>query len=159
MNTKRTFNEKIIHVFEIFEKYVTLVLAVIIALIILFALVRIGIQFYDIFIQEFDNPESISFKNYQTLFGRILTLLISIEFMNSILHVFRSHNLRTLVLDVVLITGLAVARKLIVMDYEHKEPMAIIGYACILISIGVFYFLVRTKKFRMKGEDDKSITE
>ena len=145
MENKNIF-DKILKWFSLFEKVVTVFLSIIIALIILIALLRISKSFYELFIQDFNQPQEITFKDYQLLFGRIMTLLISIEFMSSILKVLKTHQIKNLIQDVVLITALAIARKLIIYDYEHHDPLSTIVLGGLLVSIGLFYFLIRKRE-------------
>lgn len=128
-----------------FEQIITVGLVVIIACIIVIALFRIGQSFIDLFVRDFMEVEKITFEDYQQLFGKIMTLLISLEFMSSIIKVLKTHQIKTLIQDVVLITALAIARKLIIFDYEH-DPSSTIVLGGLLISIGVFYFLIRYKR-------------
>ena len=138
--------DKILKWFSLFEKIITIILSVIIALIILIALIRISESFYHLFVQDFYKPQEITFNDYQLLFGKIMTLLISIEFMSSILKVLKTHEIKNLIQDVVLITALAIARKLIIYDYEHHDPLSTIVLGGLLISIGLFYFLIKKKE-------------
>jgi uncharacterized membrane protein (DUF373 family) len=150
---KGSYKEKVYTFFGEFENVITMALSVIIGLMIIMSLVRVTQQFYLLFVADFIEPQQITFKDYQDLFGKILTLLISLEFLSSILKVLKSHEVTILVQDVILITALAIARKLIVYDYDHHDSMSIFALASLLISIGVFYFLIRHKA------GDKSLKE
>ncbi|MCO6498806.1 MAG: phosphate-starvation-inducible PsiE family protein [Vicingus serpentipes] len=141
----KSFFDKVLNWFSLFEKIITVFLSIIIALIILIALIRISESFYHLFVQDFYQPQEITFNDYQLLFGKIMTLLISIEFMSSILKVLKTHEIKNLIQDVVLITALAIARKLIIYDYEHHDPLSTIVLGGLLISIGLFYFLIKKK--------------
>jgi len=143
-NKKDVF-EIIVKGFIYFEKIITVILSLIIASIILIALVRISESFYHLFVQDFTQPEKITFNDYQLLFGKIMTLLISIEFMSSILKVLKTHEIKNLIQDVVLITALAIARKLIIYDYDHHDPLSTLVLGGLLISIGLFYFLIKKR--------------
>ncbi len=143
---KKNFYNKAIDIFHSFESMVSIILSVIIGLIIVVSLIRIGVDLYDLFIVDLDTPSDISFKNYQKLFGKVITMLISLEFLSSILKVLKLHQIRTLVLDVVLITALAIARKLIVLDYDSYSWEKVMTLGLLLISLGVFYFLVQNKR-------------
>jgi uncharacterized membrane protein (DUF373 family) len=134
---------KILLIFNGFEKIITVVLCTVIGLIILIALLRIGESFSSLFVADFFKPEDISFEDYQQLFGKIMTLLISLEFMASIIKVLKTHEVKTLILDVVLITALAIARKLIIYDYEHHQASETIALGGLLVAIGIFYFLIK----------------
>lgn len=140
MNDK--FSNKVTKYFFGFEKIITIIVAIIIALIVVVSTIRIGKDFVDLFIIDVFSPDKISFDDFKSLFAKILTLLISLEFMNSILKVLKSHDVRTLVLDIVLITAMAIGRKLIILDYEKYSSDYILSMAGLILSIGAFYYLV-----------------
>lgn len=138
--------DKITILFLKFEQIISIGLSVIIALIIMISLLRIAQNFYELFVKDIFSLEKITFDDYLQLFGYIMTLLISLEFMSSIMKVLKSHDIKTLTLDVALITALAITRKLIIYDYDHHEPASIIVFAGLLLSLGIFYFLINYKR-------------
>jgi uncharacterized membrane protein (DUF373 family) len=150
-----TKSEKITGLFLKFEQIISVGLSVIIAMIIIISLLRIVQNFYELFISDIFSLEKIMFDDYLQLFGYIMTLLISLEFMSSIIKVLKSHDVKTLTLDVVLITALAITRKLIIYDYDHHEPISILAFAGLLLSLGVFYFLINYKKDK-KDKNNKA---
>lgn len=143
---KSNLSDRIFNGFQNFEKIITVLIAVIIALIVVVSAIRIGKDFIDLFIVDIFEPKEISFEDYKSLFAKILTLLISLEFMNSILKVLKSHDVGAIVLDVLLIAAMAIGRKLIILDYDEHGADFILGLSALLISIGVFYYLVARKK-------------
>jgi uncharacterized membrane protein (DUF373 family) len=139
----KTWKEKILHLFHQFEIIITLVLSVILGLIIIVSLLRIVSDLFHLFLADLDSLQEIVFADYQSLFGKILTLLISIEFLNSTIKVLKSKDIKTLTLDIVLIAALAISRKLIIYDYSDMEPAKTITLGGLLLCIGLFYFLLR----------------
>ena len=77
------------------------------------------------------------------VFGAFLTVLIAIEiFMNITLY------LRDDVIHIrlVIVTALmAIARKVIILDFEKVEPMYMFATAAIVVALGVTYWLVGGK--------------
>lgn len=155
MEDNSKFADKISQVFVKFEKVITVVLSIIIALIIIIAVIRVGQNFTSLFLSDIFQPQDITFEDYQNIFGKILTLLISLEFMASIIKVIKKHEINSLLQDVVLITALAIARKLIVFDYDHHTPLQTAVFGGLLIAIGVFYFLLK-KGNQISKDDDHS---
>lgn len=137
------FENRVIKGFQSFENVVVVLVSVIIGLIVLVSAYRLILEFFNTFIADLFSIKSVTFKQYQVLFSRILTLLISLEFMNSILKVLKKHTILELVLDVALIAGLAILRKMIVMDYEKYDHVFVLSITAVLFTIGVFYFLIR----------------
>lgn len=147
---KKSYRNTALHIFQKFEQIIAGILAIFIGLLILVSILRFAQDFYHLFVLDIRKPENISFEDYQRLFGKIMTILISLEFMSSVLKVLKTHHIKTLILDVVLITALAIARKLIVFDYDHHDALTILAMGALLASIGIFYFLIR---FQRKSED------
>jgi len=143
MQNKQQLIDKVYNGFTKFENIITLFLSIIIGSIIVISLIRIGENFFKLFVTDFFQPQEITFKDYQEIFAKIMTLLISLEFLNSILKVLKSHDIKVLVLDVSLITALAIARKLIIFDYDKHDPLFTLVFGAILLFIGLFYFLVK----------------
>jgi uncharacterized membrane protein (DUF373 family) len=137
------FDDKALIFFSKFEKYINYIVTAIISFIILISIIRISQKTYTLFIIDFFEPQEISFSDYQVIFGSILTLLISLEFMNSILKVIKQHDIKVLALDVALITGLAISRKLIIFDYDKHEAIEVFAFGFLLLAIAVYYFLIR----------------
>ena len=146
--------EKLLVFFKSLENIIIMVVAVIIGAIIISACLTICSKFYHLFILDFFDPQEITFTDYQELFGQILTLLIGLEFLSSVLKSLKTEKVQSLVNDVLLITALAIARKLIVYDYDDHEPLQTLSLGAILVAIGVFYFLV-TRNNRKKGVNPK----
>ena len=130
-------------IFSNFENMVTIVLSVIVGLIVLFALAKIIQHFYTLTVGELFLSGHTTFDDYRELFGRILTLLIGLEFLSSILKALDVHEVRALVQDVTLITALAISRKLIIYDFDNHDPMATIVLGGLLVCLGVFFFLIK----------------
>ena len=113
-------------------------------------------QTYDLVIRDFDPSHDASFAVYSDIFAKIITLLISIEFMNSIAKVLKTHEIRALILDVSLITALSICRKLIIYDFNGHDSLTTMALGVLLVAIGIFYFLVRFHKLNGHPTHDKS---
>ena len=136
-----------------FESVIAVIVSLALALMILVAVIRLGADLYKLLIIDINQPTEILFKDYQLLFGRIMTLLISLEFLTSSVNIVRFHNTRRLLEDVVLVASLAIARKLIIYDYSHSQPYELFGIGFLFLCIGLFYFFLRYKR---KQDPEKS---
>ena len=146
--------DKLLKLFHYLEYGISIILAIIIAGILAVAVVRIAVYAYLLIFSQLLTPTNIDYGAFNDIFGKIMTLLITIEFMNSILHILKTGELKQLLKDVTLITGLAIARKLIIFEYTTAEPMTIIAMGIVLVSVGIFYFLIRVdtlSKYMRKG--------
>ena len=137
------FDEISLKIFRRFERIIALSLSFIIAIIIVIALIRIVVDVFELLVSDIGDPGNIIFQDYQEIFGKIMTLLISLEFLISIINVIKSHSIRKLLEDVILIAALAIARKMIVYDYDHHLASETIGLGIIFLCIGAFYFFLK----------------
>ena len=135
----RQFNSRFIAVVEAFETFIYLILIIILLVVSLIATFRVFIGFFEL-IQNVSQVTDLKFENFQDLFGKVLTLLIVLELKATILHAIKKRGIRTLLLDIILISGTAIARKLITMDYVKMEPETILAISALLIAIGVSYY-------------------
>lgn len=99
----------------------------------------------DVFMTLYNKAISPPFLhiNVEELFptlGAFLFVLIAIEiFLNIVLYLDKeTHHLR-----LVLATALmAIARKIIILDYEHSAPFQLLGIGAIIVALGIAYWLV-----------------
>jgi len=128
---------------EKFEQVVSVFLTILIALVILVALWRISKSIY---LSMIVSSGPLRYQNFTEIFGMALTLLIGIEFMNSIVQVILDHDRRKLARNVLLIAVLALARKLIVMDFSKYSPWMVAALGFALVCIGGLYFVLRCER-------------
>jgi len=75
------------------------------------------------------------------IFGFFLILLIGVELLETIKAYLLENVVHSeIVLEVALI---AIARKVITLDVKQYEPLALIGIAALIITIGLSYFLIK----------------
>ncbi|HED40706.1 MAG TPA: diguanylate cyclase [Chromatiales bacterium] len=130
--------------FERFEYVITLIVSLVLALIIVVALLSLLENIYQMVIAQFDG--GVDYKMFQITFGMLLTLLIALEFRNSIDAILEGKGLLVQVKIVVLIAIIALARKFLVMDPKEFEPMMIAAFALVTLSLGVVYWLLAKKQ-------------
>jgi len=126
--------------FERFEYLVTLIVSLVLALIIVVALLSLLENIYEMLIAQMSG--GVDYKMFQITFGMLLTLLIALEFRNSIDAILEGKGLLVQVKIVVLIAVIALARKFLVMDPKEFEPMMIAAFALVTLSLGVVYWLL-----------------
>ena len=76
-----------------------------------------------------------------TYFGLFFMILIGLELLETIKMYLTEDQIHVEV--VMLVALIAVCRKVILLDLNYIEPMAVIGLALIIVSLGGSYFLVR----------------
>ncbi len=130
--------------FERFEYVITLIVSLVLALIIVVALLRLLDNVYEMATSQLSG--AVDYKMFQVTFGMLLTLLIALEFRNSIDAILEGRGLLVQVRIVVLIAIIALARKFLVMDPKDFEAMMIASYALVTLALGIVYWLLSKKQ-------------
>ena len=114
------------------------VLAVLMILIILWSVIDVGVMVYD----KMANPPyfRLNIEDILGIFGAFLVVLIAIEiFVNIVLYLRKD----VIHLKLVLATALmAIARKVIIIDYDKVPHGHLFGIGVVIISLGIAYWLV-----------------
>lgn len=135
-----------------FERLISLVLTIAIAGAVLVAMYYLVIHVVRILFVESRDP--FDFRVFQALFDMILTVLIAMEFNNSIIRTMTSRKGFIHVEIVVLIAIMALVRKFMVLDMEIIDPWQIGALAGAVLALGGCYWLVRHAN-RMKDASDE----
>jgi uncharacterized membrane protein (DUF373 family) len=78
------------------------------------------------------------------IFGLFLDILIAIELLENITGYLRSNSIQV---ELVVVTALvAVARKVIIFDFEKFSAFDLLGLASAILSLSISYWLVRLKR-------------
>jgi len=138
----------------IFEKAIIWVLVVMMILVLTISIIQLG---YTIFTYLTDKPFHIlDEKVMMSLLGSILIVLIGIELMDTIKIYLKEDVVHVEI--VILVAIIALARKIIVMDFDKYSHWSIIALAALLISLSVGYYLIRhaDHKFTLTPPSHKS---
>jgi uncharacterized membrane protein (DUF373 family) len=83
-------------------------------------------------------------------FGAFMVVLIAIEIFQNIILYLRDDVIHV---KIVLATALmAIARKVIILDYEELEPMYIFATGVVLVATGITYFFVHKLPSKSQSE-------
>lgn len=138
----KKISEKFLSLVEVFETSLYLMVSAILFGVSLIAVFRVLVGFFAL-LMSITEISMISFENFQNFFGKVLTLLIILELKATILHAIKKRGIKSLLLDIILIAGTAISRKLITMDYTKMEPDSVLAMSALLTAIGLSYFLIR----------------
>lgn len=127
--------------YQRFERLVSLVLTTAIGGVVLVALYYLVIHVVELLFVQTRDP--FDYRVFQAVFDMILTVLIAMEFNNSIVRTMKNDGGFIQVEIVVLIAIMALVRKFMVMEIESIDPMKILALAAAVLSLGVCYWLVR----------------
>ncbi|MGO1344573.1 phosphate-starvation-inducible PsiE family protein [Chromohalobacter japonicus] len=127
--------------YQRFERLVSLVLTVAIGCVVLVALYYLIMHVIELLFVQTRDP--FDYRVFQAVFDMILTVLIAMEFNNSIVRTMEGRGGFIQVEIVVLIAIMALVRKFMVMDMETIDPLMIIALATAVLALGLSYWLVR----------------
>ena len=132
--------------YELFERFVTLVLSWVIAIVIAIALVQLLRRVVPL---AFNGAlDMLDHQVFEAVFGMIMTLLIAMEFRHSITRgAGRSHGVIQ-VKTVVLISLMALSRKFVILDVAATGPETIAALALATLVLGIVYWLLRERDDR-----------
>ena len=122
-----------------FERVVVLTLMGFMMLVILLATVEVGVILW---IELVKPPFMLlNVLEMMEVFGFILMVVIGLELLESIRAYLTEHVVHVEV--VMLVAIVAVARKVIILDYKETTPMMLLSVAALIISLSVGFFLIR----------------
>lgn len=79
---------------------------------------------------------------FQTLFDRVLAVIIAIEIAHSIKQMVEGAHGRSQLRTVVVIGMLAVVRKLILLEVETTSGLFLVGLAAVIVALAVAYLVI-----------------
>jgi uncharacterized membrane protein (DUF373 family) len=127
-----------------FERGVVYVLTALIAIVIVLATLRLALTIFELVMAYQVNPSN--YEIFQTVFGAVFTVLIALEFKQTLLITLHGRDSVVQVRSVVLIALLALVRKFIIIDVKTVQPAMIGALAVATLSLGVVYWLIRNPR-------------
>src|SRR5690348_16512608 len=103
--------------YERFEQIISIILTFLIALIIVSAVINLAIKIFFLIVLNAIDPANQDV--FQAIFGMIMTVLIALEFKNSLVGVLERRHGIVQLKTVVLIALLALVRKFIIIEASH----------------------------------------
>ncbi len=122
------------------EYFVILTLVIAVGIITIIALVRLFFGIYDVAIVSWDLND---YHSVQVLFGMVMSVLIALEFGNSILRHIRERSTIIQAREVVLIGMMAVVRKVMIVDLSSTSPASLAALALAAIALAGAFWLMR----------------
>jgi uncharacterized membrane protein (DUF373 family) len=132
--------------YERFEQVIVLVLTLVIAMIIAFAVWNLVVKIAEAIAASGFDPTD--YAVFQALFGMIFTVIIALEFKRSLLVMADRRHSVVQVRTVILIALLAIVRKLLIMDLAETEAAQLFALATAILALGGVYWLVREQERR-----------
>ena len=133
-----------------FENAIILVLSGLIAVVILWATWSLTMNLLSNLILT-GGLDPTSHAVFQDIFGRILIVIIGLEFKRSLLVTTERGETIVRLRTVVLIAMLAIVRKFIILDPMTSDSWQIFGLSAAILSLGAVYWLVRDQDRRNRA--------
>ena len=102
------------------------------------------IELLIVIFQEMQKPPRyllLDINEMLPVFGFFLMVLIGLELLSSIKLYLQEHVVHAEL--VVVVALIAVARKVIVLDYEKTEPLTVIAIAALALGLSIGYYLLK----------------
>jgi uncharacterized membrane protein (DUF373 family) len=133
-------------IYQRFESVVTLILTAIIGLVIVVSLYKLGGEVVSGLFLGALNPTD--HNAFQVIFAEVLTVMIALEFNHTLQFVVPRQQSIIQTKVVLLISLLALARKVIVLDLDRTPPAELAGLAALILALGGVYWLMRERDDR-----------
>ena len=133
------------------EKVVIAALAFMMGIVLIISTIEVGILiFKELTKPVFEAGIWLDINDLLRIFSFFLNVLIGLELFITVILYLKENVLHG---EVILLVGItAVARKIIILDYDKTEPLTIIGLALLIAAMGLGYYLIK-QSFR-KGKTD-----
>jgi uncharacterized membrane protein (DUF373 family) len=141
--------DKVISLVHTLKRWMSLFVLIVMAVIVAASIVELVIILY---LEIFSSTGNVLFLEIDELFrifGFVFIILIGFELMETVEMYFKENVIHAEV--VLLVAVIAVSRKVILLDLEKYEPLAIIGLGIIILALGGCYYLIKLS-YRGKNE-------
>ena len=135
------------------EKYIIWALIIMISIVLVISVLDLV---YQIFIHFRNAPNHIpELKLLVEFFSMFLIILIGIELLETIKAYLKDDVIHVEI--VVLVAIIAVARKVIILDYDKTDAMTLLGMAALILGLAGAYYLIKRSdlKLKIKAEDKR----
>ena len=129
---------------ELFERFIIFILLAILGIIVLLSTYELVVILIRDIISSLQGGEAFILLNSADLlnvFSFVLLIIIGLELFEAVKQHLKSHVLQAEIILIVALT--AIARKVIILDYNTTEPIALIGIALLVVALASSYFLIK----------------
>ncbi|AQQ67052.1 hypothetical protein Mag101_04900 [Microbulbifer agarilyticus] len=133
--------DKAVSLIDTIKKWMSFLVLVLMTIVVSISVVELGIILY---FDIFDPSDDILFLEIDELFrifGFFFIILIGFELIETIEMYFKKNVIHAEV--VLLVAVIAVSRKVILLDLEKYDPLAVIGLGIVIVALGACYYLIK----------------
>ena len=121
------------------ERYIVKTLIGLMSLLLIIATIQLGYMVFKNIIQS--AVFILDLDVLMDLFGVFLLVLIGIELLDTIKVYFKKHDIHVEV--VMLVALIAIARKIILLDFDKHSGLEILGIAAIVVALSLGYYFIK----------------
>ena len=136
--------------YHYFEKGVVAVLTILVAVSVVLALAQSGIALFKVIASE---SHLLDHDSFIKVFGTFMTVLIALELNHTVLADITTKAPVVKVRAVLLVALLALARKVVLVDFKEMDYTTMIGLAVLIFAVAASYVAVRLEEIRAAGND------
>ena len=133
--------DKAVSLINTAKKWMSFVVLILMTIVVAVAIVELGIILYLDLFDPTDNVLFLEIDELFRIFGFFFIILIGFELIETVEMYFKDNIIHAEV--VLLVAVIAVSRKVILLDLEKYDPLAIIGLGVIIIALGGCYSLIK----------------
>ena len=133
--------ERIIKFTKRIKQGVSLAVLLLMAVIVASSVIELSIVLFNEISDAKDDSLFLDVDELFKIFSFVFIILIGFEMMETIEMYFKKNVVHAEV--VLLVAVIAVTRKVILLDLEKYDPVAIIGLGIIILSLGACYYLIK----------------
>ncbi|MFP4064650.1 MAG: phosphate-starvation-inducible PsiE family protein [Bacteroidales bacterium] len=145
---------------QVIERNIIKTLIALMSILLVAATIELGYVLVKSIVQSGSDHLIIDLDNLMQVFGVFLLVVIGIELLDTIKVYFKKNVIHVEV--VMLVAIIAIARKIIVMDFDIYGGTEIIGIAAIMLALAAGYYLIKktggTKFVPTEAEESEEIT-
>ena len=125
---------------ERFERYIVLALLGMMTIVVLLGTVELAVILIEQILKP-PHPGLVNIEKMMEVFGFFMMILIGLELMETMKVYLSDEKIHAEI--ILLVAIIALARKMIVMDYKALEPLFLLGNAAVLLSLSVGYYMIK----------------
>lgn len=121
------------------ERFIVIILIVLMTLMLLVATLNLG---YTVFLKFLESPTYlITPQGLMDIFDSFLIVLIGLELLETIKTFLKDNVVHVEV--VMLVAIIAIARKVIILDYDKYTGLEVMGIGALIVALSVGYYFIR----------------
>ena len=131
--------EKITNILKWFERLTVIFLLFLMIIVVWASTIELGVILYEQLVKP--PVYLLNINELLEVFGFFLMILVAVELLETIKAYLEENHLRAEV--VLLVAIIAVARKVIIIDYDKTNPTMVIAMAVVILALALGYFIVK----------------